>query len=70
MYSFVLLQKLELDHLIQDQGVSDDVVYERIFEFYEKASDEKKMDARKIIESGCKRFVDRMFGDEIATVHF
>ncbi|VDN44863.1 unnamed protein product [Gongylonema pulchrum] len=59
-------QKLELEHLIQDPGVSDDAVYERIFEFYEKADDEKKTDARKVIESGCRRFVDRMFGDKIA----
>uniref|UniRef100_A0A915PGU8 Laminin EGF-like domain-containing protein n=1 Tax=Setaria digitata TaxID=48799 RepID=A0A915PGU8_9BILA len=60
-------QKLELGHLIQDHDISDDVVYERIFEFYEKAEHKKKMDAQKVIESGCKRFVSRMFGDEIAT---
>uniref|UniRef100_A0A8R1TWU4 Laminin EGF-like domain-containing protein n=1 Tax=Onchocerca volvulus TaxID=6282 RepID=A0A8R1TWU4_ONCVO len=60
-------QKLELSHLIQDHDISDDAVYERIFEFYEKAEDKKKMGARKIIESGCKRFVRRMFGSEIAT---
>ncbi|EJW71834.1 hypothetical protein WUBG_17258 [Wuchereria bancrofti] len=60
-------QKLELGHLIQDHEISDDAVYERIFEFYEKAEHKKKMDARKIIESKCKRFVRRMFGNEIAT---
>ncbi|VDO27708.1 unnamed protein product [Onchocerca flexuosa] len=60
-------QKLELSHLIQDQDISDDAVYERIFEFYEKAEEKKKMGARKIIESGCKRFVRRMLGSEIAT---
>lgn len=59
-------QKLELARLIQDPDVRDDAVYARIFEFYENADDEKKTDARRIIESGCKRFLNRMFGDEIA----
>ncbi|KAM3716939.1 Basement membrane proteoglycan [Dirofilaria immitis] len=60
-------QKTELGHLIHDRDISDDAVYERIFEFYEKAEHKKKMDAQKIIESECKRFVRRMFGNEIAT---
>uniref|UniRef100_A0A158Q791 Laminin EGF-like domain-containing protein n=1 Tax=Elaeophora elaphi TaxID=1147741 RepID=A0A158Q791_9BILA len=59
-------QKLELGHMIQDYDISDDAVYARIFEFYEKAEHKKKMDAQRIIESGCKRFVRRMFGTEIA----
>ncbi|VDK77897.1 unnamed protein product [Litomosoides sigmodontis] len=59
-------QKVELGHLIRDHEVSDDAVYARIFEFYEAAEDKKKMDAQRIIESGCRRFVGRMFGTEIA----
>ncbi|CAG9535639.1 unnamed protein product [Cercopithifilaria johnstoni] len=59
-------QKNELGHLIQDHEISDDVVYARIFEFYEKAEHKKKMDAQRIIESGCKRFIRRMFGIKIA----
>ncbi|MCP9264649.1 hypothetical protein DINM_022777 [Dirofilaria immitis] len=40
-------QKTELGHLIHDRDISDDAVYERIFEFYEKAEHKKKMDAQK-----------------------
>ncbi|KAL3985881.1 Laminin EGF-like (Domains III and V) family protein [Acanthocheilonema viteae] len=59
-------QKNELSNLIQDHDISDDAVYARIFEFYEKAEHKKKMDAKRIIESGCKQFVRRMFGTKIA----
>ncbi|VDM98610.1 unnamed protein product [Thelazia callipaeda] len=60
-------QKLELGDLIQNYEVSDGAVYEHIFEFYEKANSERKLLAEKIIQSSCKRFIFRMFGDEIAT---
>lgn len=56
--------------MIQDHDIDDDAVYARIFEFYEKAEHEKKMYAQRIIESGCKRFVRRMFGTETAAVKF
>lgn len=37
-----MLQKLVLSHLIQDHEISDDAVYKRIFEFYEKAEQKTK----------------------------
>lgn len=64
------LQKLELAHMIQDQDIGDDAVYERIFEFYETADSEKKANAENIIASGCKRFIARMFGEDTAEVFF
>ncbi|GMS78105.1 hypothetical protein PENTCL1PPCAC_280, partial [Pristionchus entomophagus] len=56
-------QRAQLQLLIIDKEISDDVIYERVYQFYNETAD--KEEAQETIASACRRFIADLFGDDI-----
>ncbi|GMR56651.1 hypothetical protein PMAYCL1PPCAC_26846, partial [Pristionchus mayeri] len=56
-------QRAQLQLLIIDKQISDDVIYEKVYEFYNETTD--KEEAQETIASACRRFIADLFGDDI-----
>ncbi|GMT08771.1 hypothetical protein PFISCL1PPCAC_68, partial [Pristionchus fissidentatus] len=56
-------QRAQLQLLIIDKQISDDVIYERVYQFYNETGD--KEEAQETIASACRRFIADLFGDDI-----
>lgn len=52
--------------LIMDGEVTDDVVYERVYQFFNQTED--KEEAQENVEGACRQFIADQFGDNIVEV--
>ncbi|ETN77154.1 laminin EGF-like protein [Necator americanus] len=59
-------QKFDLGQMIQNPDVNDTHIYDKMYEFYLNTTGEAREEAKDIIESGCRHFIEHMFGDDNA----
>ncbi|EGT39442.1 hypothetical protein CAEBREN_22686 [Caenorhabditis brenneri] len=59
-------QRFRIGEMIQDPQVKDSEVYEKLYEFFNKASGDAKDQADEVITLGCRKFIAHHLGDQLA----
>ncbi|ULT90478.1 hypothetical protein L3Y34_008662 [Caenorhabditis briggsae] len=59
-------QRFRIAEMIQDPEVDDSQVYEKLYEFFNKASGDAKDEADEVITLGCRKFIAHHLGDQLA----
>lgn len=59
-------QRFRIAEMIQDPDVNDSQVYEKLYEFFNKASGDAKDEADEVITLGCRKFIAHHLGDQLA----
>lgn len=59
-------QRFRIAEMIQDPEVNDKQVYEKLYEFFNKASGDAKDEADEVITLGCRKFIAHHLGDQLA----
>lgn len=59
-------QRFRIAEMIQDPQVNDSQVYEKLYEFFNKASGDAKDEADEVITLGCRKFIAHHLGDQLA----